>query len=190
MTSDNTFTGSRILIVDDEEMNVVLLQRMLSRRPDRKDLAQRIFDVMVRAGNTSETWKKLEAAIVKDPTDGRARLDLADARFATGTHDALRRALAEAVVSGADPSLLSNAIDMVEGTTALEPYRLAPEEIIEAYEASGQHMPGTAARVLDYAAIWARLRSTGASKALSCGCASSSRTVRRSSRRTSPASRR
>jgi cellulose synthase operon protein C len=156
LDQDSEITLTRALAREDYAEALTELQRMAKRRPERKDLAERIHDVMVRAGNTSETWKKLEAAVDKDPTSGRDRLELADARFASGQHDALRRALAEAVVAGADTSLLSSAIDLVEGMTALEPYRLDPEPIIAAYEASGQHMPGSAARVLDYAAIWAR----------------------------------
>src|SRR5690606_29905697 len=124
------------------------LRRLAKRRPDREDLTERIYDVMVRAGNQSETWKKLEAALKKEPRSGRARLALADAQFASGNRGALARALADAVQVGGNSSVLEGALDLVEGTTALEPYRIDSLRVIRDYEAKGQHMPGTAARVL------------------------------------------
>ena len=53
MVSDEAFKGSRILIVDDEEVNVALLQRMLSRdgygrlttTTDSREVLQLVQDV-------------------------------------------------------------------------------------------------------------------------------------------------
>jgi tetratricopeptide (TPR) repeat protein len=145
---------TRALEREDYSAALAELRRLAKRRPDRKDIAERIFDVMVRAGNQSETWKKLEAAIEQKPKDGPARLALADARFASGKHDSLRKMLLESMVAGAATGELEEAIDLVEGTTELEPYRLDALAIIVDYEKAAKHMPGTAARVLDYAAVW------------------------------------
>jgi len=68
------------------------------------------------------------------------------------------------VQAGADPSPISGAIDLIEGLTALEPYRLDGEAIIAEYEKRGEHLDGTAARVLDYGAVW--VRSDGSSRFL------------------------
>ncbi len=140
------------------------LKRLSARRPERKDFAERMHDVMVRAGNAAETWKKLEAAIKKDPESGRARFELADARFAAGDNKALRKSLVDAVEAGAPIGLLADAIDLVEGVSELEPFRLDAKKVIAEYEKSGVELPGTAARVLDYMAVW--VRSDGSSRLL------------------------
>ncbi len=161
---DSEVRLTRALARQDYDKALRELERLAKRRPDRKDITERLFDVMVRAGNQSETWKKLEAAVKKSPKSGRARLALADAKYATGKTDALARALADAVQVGGNTSVLEEALDLVEGTTALEPYRIDGLKVIHDYEAKGQHMPGTAARVLDYAAVW--VRSDGSSRML------------------------
>ncbi len=156
LSPDSEIELGRALAREDYAAALVELKRLGARRPERKDITERVHDVMVRAGDESESWKKLEAALEKAPRDGRARLALADAHFATGEHDALRRALAEAVEGGAGTALLRDAIDLVEGVTALEPYRIAALPVIDAWEKSGTELPGTAARVLDYSAVWVR----------------------------------
>ncbi len=161
---DSEISLTRALARQDYDEALTELRRFAKRRPDRKDLTERIFDVMVRAGNESETWKKLEAAVKKNPKNSRARLELADAHFAAGKSGALARALADAVQAGGNTSNLEEALDLIEGTTALEPYRIDGRQVIRDYEARGQHMPGTAARVLDYAAVW--VHSDGSSRML------------------------
>ena len=151
---DSEVRLSRALEREDYKTALTELKRLGERRPERKDIAERVFDVMVRAGNASESWKKLEAAIDKEPKSGPARLALADARYAGGQKDALRKALVDAVAHGAGTSGLEDALDLVDGMTQLEPYRLDALQIIKDYEKKGEHLPGTAARVLDYAAIW------------------------------------
>ncbi|WP_437587998.1 hypothetical protein [Sorangium sp. So ce1000] len=130
------------------------LQRLGSVRRDRKDIAARIADLLTRAGKRAESFEQLERALAKAPDDADARLALADARFARGERDALQRALIEAIRTGADTSGLRDAIELLDGTTELSPYRLDSKKVIAAYEASGEAMPGTAARVLDYSAMW------------------------------------
>ena len=153
---DSEVALSRALARQDYDAALEELGRLGKRRPDRKDIAERVHAVMARAGNTEESWKQLQAAIERDPRSGRARLALADARFATGDHSALSLALVDAVESGASTDELKAALDLVEGMTELEPYRIDARSVIAAYEQTGRHLPGTAARVLDYAAVWAK----------------------------------
>ncbi|HYQ29045.1 MAG TPA: hypothetical protein VER04_17565, partial [Polyangiaceae bacterium] len=151
---DSEIVLARALGQQDYQTVLAELKRIGARRPERKDIAERIYDVMVRAGNEQENWNKLEAAIKKEPRNARARLDLADARYASGSHDALVRALVDAVQNGAPTAPLEQALDLVEGSSELEPYRLKTQPLIDEYEKSGTVLPGTAARVLDYAAFW------------------------------------
>lgn len=155
---------ARALARRDYEEALRELRRLGARRPDRKDIAERVYDVMVRAGNDHDVWKKLEAAIAKEPRDVHSRLALADARIAGGEKDVLARTLADAVQAGGDPTLIEEAVDLIEGMTALQPYRLDALEVIRDYEARGEHLEGTAVRVLDYGAVW--VRADGSSRLL------------------------
>jgi tetratricopeptide (TPR) repeat protein len=151
---DREIRLSRALDRQDYTLALAELKRIGERRPQRKDIAERVYDVMVRAGNQADTWKKLEAAIKQDPKSERARLDLADAGYAGGKHDALVRALLDAITSGAPSAKLEEAVDLVEGVSELEPYRHDAKKVIAEFEKSGQELSGTAARILDYAAVW------------------------------------
>jgi cellulose synthase operon protein C len=153
---DSEIVLSRALERADYKGALAELDRLAKRRPDRKDITERIHDVMVRAGNGAETWKKLEAAIQKDPRDDDARLDLADARYAGGQRGALVEAVVASVKSGAPTERLAMALDLVEGATELAPYRIDTETAIREYEKSGVDLGGTAARVLDYSAVWVK----------------------------------
>ena len=161
---DDEVVLSRALAREDYTLAVTELERLAALHPDRKELAERLYDAKVRAGNDADSVKKLEAAVAKEPTNPRARLDLADGRYASGDEKALRHALADGVQAGANTSLLTSAIDLVEGVTELEPYRLDARAIIAAYEKRGRHMDGTAARILDYSALW--VRADGSSRML------------------------
>jgi cellulose synthase operon protein C len=130
------------------------LTRLGARRKDRKDIAARVADMLTRAGASRESMAKLDAAVAKSPEDGGARLALADAGYARGDLGALRKGLVEAIHSGADTAALREAIELVDGTTELSPYRIDGSKVIAEYQASGVQMPGTAARVLDYSALW------------------------------------
>lgn len=151
---DSEVVLSRALTRQDYGTALAELKRIGARRPERKEITERIYDVMVRAGNEKESWNKLEAAIKQEPRNARARLDFADARYAAGSRDALVRALVDAVQSGAPTAPLEQALDLVEGSSELEPYRLQTQPLIDEYEKSGTVLPATAARVLDYAAFW------------------------------------
>jgi tetratricopeptide (TPR) repeat protein len=161
---DSELVLGRALRREDYALALAELKRIGERRPDRKDITERIYDVMVRAGNEQESWKKLEAAIEQNPKDQYARMALADAGLAAGKTDALVRELVAALEAGAATEVLEAALDLVEGATELEPYRHEALPIIEAYEKSGVALPGTAARVLDYSAVW--VHSDGSSRML------------------------
>ena len=161
---DGEVPFGRALAREDYAAALAELRRLARRRPEREDITERIYDVMVRAGNERETWKKLAAAIEKTPKDPRARLALADASYADNRYQALAKALVDAVVAGAPTQDLRDALDLVEGISELEGYRIDAKSVIAGYEKAGKHMPGTAARVLDYAAVW--VRSDGSSRML------------------------
>lgn len=151
---DSEIALQRAIDRRDYAAAVAELRRLGSLRKDRKDIALRIADLLTRAGKSAESLEQLERALAKDPDAPAARLALADARFARGEHDALQKALIESIRRGADTDSLRDAIELVEGTTELSPYREEGAKVIAQYEASGRTMPGTAARVLDYSALW------------------------------------
>lgn len=138
----------------DYQAAIQALKKLGERRKDRRDIALRIADLLVRMGQKSESIEKLERAVAKEPDDAGARLALADARFAAGDRNAVRKAIADSIQAGADPSALRDAAELLDGMTELAPYRVDGKKVIAEFEASGQTMPGTAARVLDYAALW------------------------------------
>jgi len=161
---DSEIALGRALERSDFKTALAELERLGKRRPDRKDIAARIHDVLVRAGKEEETWKKLEAAIKKSPTKEEPRLALADARFATGDKLALVKAVVDSVQQGAPTGRLEAALDLVEGATELAPYRIDTQSVIRDFERKNEQLGGTAARVLDYSALW--VRNDGSSRLL------------------------
>lgn len=132
------------------------LELIRKRRPDRKDIDSRVAAVLLRAGNPARASKEIEAALAKNPADAEARLRLADLSFARGDASAIRKALAESILAGSKGTAIRDALDLLAGATALEPYRMNGRSVIaqfEAWEKAGKRMEGTAARVLDYAAV-------------------------------------
>lgn len=154
---DSEVDLDRALARHDWTAAIAELRRLEKRRPDRKEIASRIADVLMRAGDPSAAAEQLRKALVKNPEDAQTRLRLADLAYAKGDSGALRRALAEALQAGSKGNAIRDAVDIVEGATLLEPYRTDGRAVIrefEAWEKKGKHMEGTAARVLDYAATW------------------------------------
>lgn len=157
------FVG-RALERKDYALALTELERLHKRRPKNKELLDQIATVKRLAGGPYDVWRLLEDAVARDPKNGAARLSLADAKYASGERGALHAALVESIVKGANAGPLRRALDLVEGLTKLEPYRLDGKEVIREYEAAGKHMPGTAARVLDYMAVW--VSADGSSRSL------------------------
>ena len=151
---DSEIVLTRALARQDYASARAELERLGRRRPERKDIKERVYDVMVRAGNKGETENKLLSAIKQDPTDAAARLALADSRFAKGNPNALTQALVDAVENGAPTEPFEDALDLVESMSELEPYRVDGLQVIREYEARAEHLAGNAARVLDYAVVW------------------------------------
>jgi tetratricopeptide (TPR) repeat protein len=157
----------RALARHDYETALAELRRLKARRPDRKELAARIADVLARSGKVGAATQALQEALGKQPLDSQARFRLADRAYARGDAAALRRALAAALEARANGDAFRAAIDLIEGATDVEPFRRDGRAVIRDYqewEKAGHHMDGTAARVLDYAAVW--VRSDGSSEML------------------------
>jgi tetratricopeptide (TPR) repeat protein len=154
LDGDNEVPLSRALEREDYVTALAELQRLAKRRPDRRLILERMCEVMVRAGNTKALWDKLRSILEKNPKNSEARLALADASLAGGTRGALWHSIIDAVQKGAPTDDLRDALDLVEGLTELEPFRLDARKVIRDFEASGRELPGTAARVLDYSALW------------------------------------
>jgi cellulose synthase operon protein C len=157
----------RAIARHDWKAAIAELRRLEKRRPDRKDLAARIADVLMRAGDPSAAAAQLEKALAKNPADVQARFRLADHAYAEGDSGALRSALAAALQAGSKGTEIREAVEILEGASLLEPYRKDGRAVIrefEAWEKSGKHMDGTAARILDYAATW--VHSDGSSEML------------------------
>lgn len=140
------------------------LKRLQARRPHRKELVERLEELLQRDGKNYDVVALLKQAVTKEPTSGRARLELADLSYARGDKKSLEAALVEAVRDGANTGPLKEALDLVEGMTELERFRLNTEAVIADYVASGKRLEGTAARVLDYMTTW--VRSDGSSRLL------------------------
>ncbi len=143
------------------------VRRLKLRRPDRKELSARVADVLARSGHVGAATQALQEALAKQPLDSQARFRLADRAYATGDAGALRRALAAALEARANGDAFRAAIDLIEGATDVEPFRRDGRAVIrdyQAWEKAGHHMDGTAARVLDYAAVW--VHSDGSSEML------------------------
>lgn len=154
LDKDSEVTVSRAIERRDYEVAIAELKRLQARRPELEHLERRIEELRVQSGQQRDIVKVLRDAVEREPTDGEARLNLADALRAKGDVDALEDALVDGIEAGADTKPIKEALDLIQGVTELEPYRLNGREIIREYEAAGQHMPGTAARVLDYMAVW------------------------------------
>lgn len=133
------------------------LERLKKRKPNRKDIATRIASVLLASGDPRAAIDELAKAVKKNPDDPDLRLRLADRAYASGDKEALRRALAESIASGSKALALRDAVELLEGRTALEPYRQTGKKVIAeftAWEKAGHKMDGSAARVLDYSALW------------------------------------
>lgn len=146
----------RALARRDWTSAIAELRRLEKRRPERKDIASRIADILSRSGDPSAAARELEQALQKNPADSGARFRIADRAYAKGDTTALRNALAMAIQNGGKTADLRAAVELVEGATTLEPYRMDGQKVIAdfvAWEKTGKHMDGTAARVLDYSAL-------------------------------------
>lgn len=159
----STITVERAIARNDFDEAAKLLQAKANdaQGSAKKLLLRRLADILVHSGRRRETLAVLEQSLTEDPQNSRANLDLADARLARGDHGALRAGLAHALRVGSDASELRDAIEAATGITELEAYRLDPMKSIQEFESSGaaargraNPKGGTAARVLDYAAVW------------------------------------
>ncbi|MDB4936015.1 MAG: Cell division protein FtsK [Labilithrix sp.] len=158
LDADSEVDLDRALARRDWKAAIAELRRLEKRRPDRKEIAARIADVLARSGDPSAAAEQLSKALAKNPADAGTRLRIADHSYAKGDTMALRRALAEALQAGSKGLEIREAVELIEGASLLEPYRTDGRKVIKEFEAwekkSGKHMDGNAARILDYAATW------------------------------------
>ena len=157
----------RALARHDWKAAIAELRRFEKRRPDRKEIAGRIADVLSRAGDPSAAAAQLQKALAKNPADIQARFRLADHAYAQGDTSALRTALAAALQAGNNGNEIREAVEIIEGASLLEAYRKDGRKVIrefETWEKGGKHMDGNSARILDYAATW--VHSDGSSEML------------------------
>lgn len=151
---DTDLFVTRALARRDFDAALTELDRLLARRPQNQVLRRRQVELKKLAGQPVDVLESLKRAVSDSPLDGKLRLALADAEYARGNPESLELALADAIKDGAAPGPLNSAIDLLEGMTELERFRLDSRSIIEEFEKSGKQLPGTAARVLDYLAVW------------------------------------
>ncbi len=131
------------------------LERLSQRRPDlRRALEAKMLRVRVQAGLPGALSARTDAALEQNDENGRAWLAYGDEQLAQGNESGLRQALAEATQAGAPTQAIERAIDIVEAQTDFEPLRIDGKEVVRKYERAQRHQEGTAARVLDYAAVW------------------------------------
>jgi cellulose synthase operon protein C len=158
LDADSEVDLDRALARRDWKAAIAELRRLEKRRPDRKEIAGRIADVLARSGDPSAAAAQLQKALAKNPADSSTRLRIADHAYAQGDSLALRRALADALQAGSKGLEIREALELIEGASLLEPYRQDGRKVIKEFEAwekkTGKHMDGTAARILDYAATW------------------------------------
>ena len=162
LDADSEIDLDRAIARRDWKAAIAELRRLEKRRPDRKEIAARIANVLARSGDPSAAAEQLGKALAKNPADAGTRLRIADHAYAKGDTLALRRALAEALQAGSKGVEIREALELIEGASLLEPYRTNGRRVIkefEAWEKGGgtgkpKHMDGTAARVFDYAATW------------------------------------
>ncbi|MFO0663819.1 MAG: tetratricopeptide repeat protein [Polyangiaceae bacterium] len=154
---DSEIDLTRALARQDYPRAIVELKRIGAKHPDRKDIASKLADVLLRSGDPTAALEQLAKALAKNPGDADLRLRLADREFAKGDKTALRRALADVLRAGGKGKELRDALELIEGVTNLEPYRIDGRKVIrefEAWEKSGKRMAGSSARVLDYSSVW------------------------------------
>ena len=165
LDAGNELGLGRALARRDYAAALVELERLEARQPFRhSEFARRRLEIRLQSGDRGAWDALLVSAVAENPESGSARLALADARWATGDVDALHVGLAEATEAGANTRGLEQAIDAVEARSDFAPLRLNGPELIRAYEATDRHQSATAARVLDYAAVW--VHSDGSSRML------------------------
>jgi hypothetical protein len=165
LDADNELLLNRALARRDYAGALVELERLAARQPFRRaELDRRRLQIRLQAGDRAALDALLASAVEAAPQSGAARLALADAAWSRGDAEALHVALAEATEAGAETAGLERAIDAVEARSDFAPLRLNGREVVAAYEAAGKHQSATAARVLDYSAVW--VHSDGSSRML------------------------
>ncbi len=140
------------------------LRRLKKRSDEPDDFDDRIEEIEIRAGLRSDTVADLKRRVEDDPKHPGFAFALADAEYADGSRSALVAALGDSIRNGSWEGRLRGAIDLVEGVTPIEAYRMDAKQAIRAYEAREDKLPGNAVRVIDRAVYW--MRSDGFARSL------------------------
>ena len=143
---------------------LIELRKLGKQRPTDKNLKRRIENLEERLSGSNDPQAKIDEAIERHPKNAALRTLLADSLYSSGNPGAHNKVIAEAVQAGANTQSLNHAADLLSGTEELAAYRLNGLAVIEEYEAENRPMPGTAARILDYLALW--VRADGSSRML------------------------
>ena len=114
--------------------------------------------MLARGGDPSAALSQLAKALAKDPARRAGALLARRHVVREGAHGGAPQSAGRRACRGAKANDLRDAIDLLEGATSLEPYaHRRPKAVsasFEAWEKKGHRMEGTAARVLDYSALW------------------------------------
>ena len=106
----------RALARHDYKAAIAELERLKKRRPDRKEIAARIADVLARSGDPSAAAAGAREGAGEAPARRAGALPPRRPRVRAGaTRRALRRALAAALQAGASTDELRAAIDLARG---------------------------------------------------------------------------
>ena len=135
LDADSEVDLDRAIARRDWKAAIAELRRLEKRRPDRKEIAARIANVLARSGDPSAAAEQLAKALAKNPADAGTRLRIADHAYAKGDTMALRRALAEALQAGSKGLEIREAVELIEGASLLEPYRTDGRKVIKEFEA-------------------------------------------------------
>ena len=109
------------------------------RRPDRKEIAGRIADVLARSGDPSAAAAQLEKALAKNPAGRAGALSPRRPRVREGRHiRAPARARRGAPGRTRRAPRSARRVDLIEGASLLEPYRIDGRKVIREFEAVGE----------------------------------------------------
>ena len=161
---DSDAMVARALQKRDFDAALKELARLKERADEPGDFDERIEEIEIRAGLRNDTVADLKKRFEDDPKRPGFAFALADAEYADGKNGALVAALGESIRNGSWEDRLRGAIDLIEGVTPIETYRIDAKAAIAAYEARAEKLPGNAIRVIDRAVYW--MRSDGFARSL------------------------
>ena len=152
---DSEIEVDRALARHDYPAAIAELRRLGQRRPDRKDIADRIVEVTMRSGDPSGVLSPARAprrqkAARSGPAPRPRRRQIRRGGQASRCGTA---SPTPSWPAGARPSFPTPSTSW-KGRPSSNPIASTARKIVKDYETSGAEMEGTAARVLDYSSLW------------------------------------